>query len=64
MLVARAGLASLIVLAALGGLLTAVYAAGILLRPRRRRWRLGPDSIVVICLYALGIAGLAAVNAG
>ena len=51
-------------LAALGGLLTAVYAAGILLRPRRRRLRLGLDSMIVVGLYALGVAGLVAVNGG
>jgi cation:H+ antiporter len=51
-------------LAALGGLLTAVYAAGLLLRPRRRRLRLGLDSIVVVALYVLGIAGLIVVNNG
>jgi cation:H+ antiporter len=51
-------------LAALGGLMTAVYAAGILMRPRRRRLRLGLDSMVVVALYALGIAGLVAVNGG
>jgi cation:H+ antiporter len=49
-------------LAALGGLLTAVYAAGILIRPSRRRLRLGPDSIAVVALYALGIAGLIAIE--
>jgi cation:H+ antiporter len=51
-------------LAALGGLLTAVYAAGLLMRPGRRRLRLGLDSWVVVALYALGIVGLIAVNGG
>jgi cation:H+ antiporter len=51
-------------LAALGGLLTAVYAGAILLRPRKRRLRLGLDSMIVVALYALGVAGLIAVNGG
>ncbi|MDQ3865931.1 MAG: sodium:calcium antiporter [Actinomycetota bacterium] len=45
-------------LAALGVALTAVYAIGIVARPERCRVRLGPDSILAIVLFALGIAGL------
>jgi cation:H+ antiporter len=46
----------------LGLILTAVYGAGIIVRPRRRLARLGPDSIIVLVLYAVGIAGLYAVR--
>lgn len=42
----------------LGLILTAVYAAAIIVRPRRRLGRLGPDSIIVLVLYAVGIVGL------
>ncbi len=45
-------------LAALGVALTAVYAIGIVARPQRCRWRLGPDSMFAIAVFALGVAGL------
>jgi cation:H+ antiporter len=45
-----------------GLILTAVYGAGIIIRPRRRLLRLGPDSIAVLVLYALGIVGLLVVR--
>jgi cation:H+ antiporter len=45
-------------LAALGALLTVVYLCGLLFRPRREWARLGPDSILVLALYAAAIAGL------
>jgi cation:H+ antiporter len=45
-------------LAALGIGLTAIYTVGIVARPNRARARLGPDSILAIALFALGIAGL------
>jgi cation:H+ antiporter len=45
-------------IASLGIALTAVYAVGIVARPERCRARLGPDSIVAIVLFALGMAGL------
>jgi cation:H+ antiporter len=45
-------------LAALGIALTAVYAIGVVARPERCRMRLGPDSILALVLFALGIAGL------
>jgi cation:H+ antiporter len=48
-------------LAALGILLTTVYAVSIVLRPQRRILRLGPDSLAVIALYAVGVLGLLAV---
>jgi cation:H+ antiporter len=45
-------------LASLGVALTAVYAIGIVARPERAHARLGPDSILALALFALGIAGL------
>ena len=51
-----------IYLAALGILLTAVYVVGLIFRPKRQFMRLGPDSIVVLALYVLGIIGLLAVR--
>ena len=51
-----------IYLTALGAALTVVYIAGLIFRPRRQYLRLGPDSIVVIGLYAAGIAGLVALR--
>ena len=51
-------------LTALAVLLTLVYAAGLLFRPRRRIGRMGVDSLVVLVLYALGVAGLFAIAGG
>ena len=48
-----------IFLTALGGLLTIVYMIGLVFRPQRQWLRMGPDSIAVLILYAIGIAGLA-----
>lgn len=56
--------ASDIYLAALGVLLTVVYMWGLVMRPARRMVGLGVDSLVVLVLYAIGIAGLVAVAAG
>jgi cation:H+ antiporter len=50
-----------IYLTALGVLLTLVYLAGLLFRPERRIARMGVDSLVVLLLYAVGLAGLFAV---
>jgi cation:H+ antiporter len=49
-------------MAGLGAVVTAIYAVGIVLRPRRRIGRLGPDSLAVVAAYALGIAGLAIIG--
>jgi cation:H+ antiporter len=54
--------ASGIYLTALGALLTVVYMVGLVLRPQRQVLRLGPDSIAVLALYAVGIAGLLALD--
>jgi cation:H+ antiporter len=47
-----------IYLTALGVLLTLVYAAGLLFRPPRRIAAMGLDSLVVLVLYLIGLAGL------
>jgi cation:H+ antiporter len=49
-------------LAALGIALTAVYAVGVIARPPRCLARLGPDSILAVVLFALGVAGLFVVS--
>ena len=54
--------ASDIYLTALGAALTIVYMAGLIFRPKRQFLRLGADSIAVLVLYALGIAGLVALR--
>jgi cation:H+ antiporter len=49
-------------LAVLGILLTAVYVAGLIVRPKRQFLRLGPDSLVVLILYVAGIAGMVVIS--
>ncbi len=49
-------------LAMLGIGLTAVYAVGIIFRPKRCYLWLGADSLFVIILFALGIAGLVTIK--
>ena len=50
-------------LAILGIGLTSIYAIGIIFRPKRCYLRLGADSVFVIALFALGIAGLVTIPA-
>jgi cation:H+ antiporter len=50
-------------LASLGVGLTAIYAIGVVGRPDRCRARLGPDSILALVVFSLGIAGLFVVHA-
>ena len=45
-------------LASLGVALTAIFAMGVVIRPLRCLGRLGPDSILAIVVFAVGIAGL------
>jgi cation:H+ antiporter len=45
-------------IATLGIALTSVYVIGVVARPQRCRARLGPDSILALVLFALGLAGL------
>jgi cation:H+ antiporter len=51
-------------LAALGIALTAVYGFGVIGRPMHCRFRLGPDSLLALALFGLGIAGLFYVRPG
>jgi cation:H+ antiporter len=50
-----------IYLTAVGAVLTVVYVVGLLFRPARRIARMGIDSLVVLVLYAIGVAGLFAI---
>lgn len=54
--------ASDIYLTALGGVLTLVYLAGLVFRPRRQYLRMGIDSVAVLVLYAVGVVGLIALQ--
>ena len=45
-------------LGALGVALTAIYGFGVIARPMHTRFRLGPDSLLALALFGLGIAGL------
>jgi cation:H+ antiporter len=45
-------------LAALGIALTAVYGFGVIGRPSRCHARLGPDSLLALAIFALGVGGL------
>lgn len=45
-------------LAALGMALTAVYGFGVISRPMHCRARLGPDSLLALAVFSIGIAGL------
>ncbi|MGI8801350.1 MAG: sodium:calcium antiporter [Solirubrobacteraceae bacterium] len=50
-----------IYLTGLGGLLTVIYMGGLLFRPAKEHARLGLDSIMVLILYIVGVAGLIAI---
>jgi cation:H+ antiporter len=56
--------ASDIYLTAVGVLLTLTYMAGLLFRPGRRIARMGVDSLAVLGLYAVGLAGLVTLAVG
>ena len=51
-----------IYLAGLGVLLTAVYIYGLIFRPSRLFLRMGADSLIVLTLYIIGVAGLFAIS--
>jgi cation:H+ antiporter len=51
-------------LAGLGILLTVIYAFGVIVRMEGCRLRLGVDSLVVLGVFALGVAGLYAISHG
>jgi hypothetical protein len=45
-------------LAALGVAVTGIYGFGVIGRPNRCRGRLGPDSVLAVIVFGLGVAGL------
>jgi cation:H+ antiporter len=45
-------------LASLGVAVTAIYSIGVIARPMRCHARLGPDSILAVVVFGLGVAGL------
>ena len=45
-------------LTAVAAVLTLVYVVGLLFRPRKRVLGMGVDSLIVLCLYLVGVAGL------
>ncbi|MFJ8360762.1 sodium:calcium antiporter [Streptomyces sp. NPDC093984] len=49
-------------LTALGIILTVVYMAGLVFRPRRQYARMGVDSVTAVIVYLAGIAGLATIS--
>ena len=51
-----------IYLTALGIILTLVFMTGLIFRPRHQYLRMGVDSIVVLVVYVMGIAGLATIS--
>lgn len=51
-----------IFLTALAALLSVVYAVGLIFRPKKRIAGMGIDSLVVLLLYLVGIAGLVAIT--
>jgi cation:H+ antiporter len=53
-----------IYLTAVAMVLTLVYAVGLLFRPGRRFAGMGVDSLVVLALYVIGVAGLFAIASG
>ncbi len=52
-----------IYLTAVAIVLTLVYAAGLIFRPSKRIARMGIDSLIVLILYLIGLAGLFAISA-
>ena len=51
-----------IYLTALGAILTIIYMAGLVFRPAKNHARMGVDSIAVIAIYLIGLAGLIALK--
>lgn len=48
--------------AALGVLLTGIYIIGLIVRPRRQYFRMGPDSIAILALYIVGLVAITLVG--
>jgi cation:H+ antiporter len=53
-----------IYLTAVAMVLTLVYATGLVFRPPRRIAKMGLDSLIVLALYLIGLAGLVAIATG
>jgi cation:H+ antiporter len=51
-----------IYLTALGAILTIVFMTGLIFRPRRQYLGMGVDSLTVLIIYAVGIAGLTTIG--
>ncbi|MFE4861165.1 hypothetical protein [Streptomyces sp. NPDC056670] len=51
-----------IYLTALGIVLTSVYLAGLVFRPKRQYLRMGIDSLAVLVMYVAGVVGLATIS--
>jgi cation:H+ antiporter len=51
-------------LAALGVALTAIYGFGVISRPAHTRFRVGPDSLLALAFFGLGILGLFFIRPG
>ena len=49
-------------LGGIGVIVTALFLAGLVIRPQRKVLGLGPDSLLVLLAYALGLVGLAKVS--
>lgn len=49
-------------LGGMGVVVTAIYAVGLVVRPQRKLLGVGPDSLLVLLAYALGIWGLAVIG--
>ena len=49
-------------LGAVGVVVTAIFAAGLVLRPQRKRLKVGPDSLFVVLAYVIGLAGLVRIS--
>jgi cation:H+ antiporter len=45
-------------LGGVGLIVTAIYAVGLVVRPPRKLLGLGPDSLLVLIAYIVGLAGL------
>ena len=51
-----------IYLTAIAALLSLIYAVGLILRPNKRILGMGVDSLTVLALYLIGVAGLFAIS--
>ena len=51
-------------LGGIGVLVTALFTAGLVMRPSRKIIGIGPDSLLVVLMYAIGLAGLLRISLG